>query len=261
MAWNGIEKAQTVLRMVAVYDGAIDGDVGRLSLAAAERVEGTRFLDNGRPITAARIVIAAAQIALAQAGHAVGGADGYWGPSTDAAYELWAADLAGVPLVDRTGETSWGRAGDLVRRYGAPGSAICTQGKVRPPWAMVLAWDESQSVSTISCHAEVAGSLGLIFEHIADTHTPAQIEALGLHLYGGCYNDRLMRGGSQKSIHAWGLALDFDPAHNRLHWGRDRARLAMPDADRFWRIWTAEGWTSLGRAKNYDWMHVQAPAL
>lgn len=61
--------------------------------------------------------------------------------------------------------------------------------------------------------------------------------------------------------HAWGLAIDWDPAHNKLKWGRDRARLARPEYDTWWRLWEEEGWVSLGRTRNFDWMHVQAVKL
>jgi hypothetical protein len=259
MGWNGVENAQVILRMVAGYAGAIDGDPGPRSLAAAGRIEGLR--DPRASLSAARRVIAAGQIALRQAGFDPGPADGLWGPSTDAAFEAWACDLAGVGFVDRSAENAWGREVDLVRRFGAPGSAICTMGRVRIPWRTVLAWDETQEVSTIACHADVEASLARVLENVADTHTPDQITDLGLHLYGGCFNDRLKRGGSTKSVHAWGVAVDWDPARNRLQWGRDRARLALPDAARFWAAWAAEGWTGLGPAKNFDWMHIQAPAL
>jgi len=86
----------------------------------------------------------------------------------------------------------------------------------------------------------------------------AEIRRLRLDLFGGCYNYRRMRGGSAWSTHAWGIALDFDPDRNQLSWGRDKASFAKAEFDKWWEIWENEGWTSLGRTKNYDWMHVQA---
>jgi hypothetical protein len=59
-------------------------------------------------------------------------------------------------------------------------------------------------------------------------------------------------------MHAWSIAIDFDPARNQLSWSHTRARLAKPDAVKFWEFWESEGWVSLGRAKDYDWMHIQA---
>ena len=70
-----------------------------------------------------------------------------------------------------------------------------------------------------------------------------------------------MRGGTKPSTHSWGIALDWYPSRNKLRWGRDRASLAAPDCDDWWRIWEAEGWVSLGRSRNFDWMHVQAAKI
>lgn len=87
------------------------------------------------------------------------------------------------------------------------------------------------------------------------------IRALGLDLFGGCLNVRAMRGGKALSMHSWGIAIDVDPEHNPLRWGRDKARMAGPDYAPFLDIWESEGWISLGRERNYDWMHVQAARL
>jgi hypothetical protein len=70
-----------------------------------------------------------------------------------------------------------------------------------------------------------------------------------------------MRGSSRMSTHAWAIAIDWDPDNNQLQWGRDRATLARPEYRDWWEIWEREGWLSLGRVKNYDWMHIQAAKL
>lgn len=62
-------------------------------------------------------------------------------------------------------------------------------------------------------------------------------------------------------LHSWGIAIDYDPDRNQLQWGRDRAVFAGPDYDAWWQFWEEEGWTSLGRTRNFDWMHVQAAKL
>ena len=66
-----------------------------------------------------------------------------------------------------------------------------------------------------------------------------------------------MRGGSRKSTHAWGIAVDLDPENNRLRWGCDRALFARNEYKAFWEIVEDHGATSLGRSANYDWMHFQ----
>ncbi len=87
------------------------------------------------------------------------------------------------------------------------------------------------------------------------------MDYLGFSIFGGSHNFRLMRGGSSLSTHSWGIAIDFDPARNQLHWKAAKARLARSDCIPFWEAWEKEGWVSLGRKKNYDWMHVQAARL
>lgn len=253
-----IKSAQRVLRACAGYRGAIDGMAGRQTLAAAWRIgHGHASADELLAWPVDRQVIAAAQAALHNAGYEPGPVDGFWGPQTDSAFAAWRGDV----LPDRRGEAPFGYQADMHTRFGAAGGPDCTAGLVRPPWRMVLAWDAAQVVDGFACHKALAASAQRAFDRIAAAYNPVQIRDLGLHLYGGCFNMRAMRGGSSLSTHAWGAAVDFDPARNRLHWSAPEARLSQPDAVPFWDAWEAEGWTSLGRARGYDWMHVQAPAL
>ncbi len=81
---------------------------------------------------------------------------------------------------------------------------------------------------------------------------------LGIDVFGGSLNVRKMRGGESYSMHSWGIAIDFDPERNALGWNQSKARLAAADAADFWKIWEGEGWVSMGRARDFDWMQVQA---
>jgi len=49
----------------------------------------------------------------------------------------------------------------------------------------------------------------------------------------------------------------MDPDNNQLKWGKDRASFAKPVYNDYWKIVEAEGATSLGRSRNFDWMHFQ----
>lgn len=247
---DGVKNAQRVLARVAGYRGAIDGRVGSQSLAAAGRVDDPTALEAVLgPLAPVHRVIAAAQVALMRAGFDPGPIDGRYGPATDAAFLAWRGDQ--LPT----------RGRDTAARFGPAGGAQCTAGVVTVPWRMVLAWDRREVITSFRCHELVAGSAQRAFDRIAAAYTSAQIIDLGLDQYGGCFNYRKMRGGSELSTHAYGVAIDFDPARNRLTWGADRARLAQRDAIPFWNAWGAEGWVSLGQSRNFDWMHVQAVPL
>jgi hypothetical protein len=125
------------------------------------------------------------------------------------------------------------------------------------PYVMKLAWDTGVTVKKISCHQKCAKSFHNIFEKTLKHYGEAEIKKLRLDLFGGCLNVRRMRGGSAYSIHSWGAAIDLDPDNNQLKWGRDRATLAKPAYEPFWKIVEEEGATSLGRERNFDWMHFQ----
>lgn len=197
--------------------------------------------------------------------------DGFWGPVTQDAYErlVHLLDRGTLPPLWRDDEPSeanphaWprdtGNQAAMRAFYGPPGAPPIT--RVPVPWRMRLAWDRSQSVSHIGCHAKVAPSLGRVFQKVHAHYGDAELKRLRLDLFGGCFANRKKRGGSTWSTHAWAVALDFDPERNQLKWGRDRASLDHPDYDFWWHAWEAEGWVSLGRSRNFDWMHVQAARL
>ena len=89
-----------------------------------------------------------------------------------------------------------------------------------------------------------------------------KLHELGIDRFGGCLNVRLKRGSAHSwSIHSWGVAVDLDPDRNQLRWSGTRASFARPEYDAFWKIVEGEGWTSLGRTRDYDWMHFQAARL
>lgn len=155
-------------------------------------------------------------------------------------------------------KTVWPRQPDVPSFFGAVGQ---NQTSIEIPFDMWLAWDKGTRIKKITVHKRVAESAERAFQKIANTYSPAERKNIGIDLFGGSLNVRKMRGGSSYSMHSWGIAIDFDPERNQLKWGRDKARLAKPDAVSFWVAWESEGWLSLGRAKNYDWMHIQAARL
>lgn len=153
------------------------------------------------------------------------------------------------------------------RFYGAPGT---NHVRLIPPYPMIFGVDERRdgkfvttwrNLPSFTINKKCADSAFAALSRIASEYSAADRAKLGLNRFSGCYNNRPMRGGTQLSMHAYACAIDFDAQRNQLKWGRTQARLAQPDCEAFWRAWEEQGWLSLGRVRNFDWMHVQAALL
>ena len=147
---------------------------------------------------------------------------------------------------------------ELIEKYGQPnenGNPYLVT--IQLPYVMRLSWDKNIVVSTIRCHKLVAENLKYIFTEILDVYGIDEIKRLGIDLYGGCFNFRKMRGGSDYSRHSWGVAIDLDTERNLLKETSKTARFARPEYKKMIDIFYKHGFESLGREKNYDWMHFQ----
>ncbi len=213
-----------------------------------------------------RKVVAFLQLLATDAGVDVGSIDGLWGPNTDFGYSsLRHLDEHGqlppnwrdIPQPPVTNPNHWPAEDEPALRafYGPVGTHLK---RVQLPYPHKLSWDKNVVLNSFSCHEMVGESLQRVLTQVFDHYGQERISKLGLDLFGGCFNKRKKRGGSSWSMHAWAIALDYDPERNRLHWNRNEARFARPEYDAWWRFWEAEGWVSLGRARNFDWMHIQA---
>lgn len=152
----------------------------------------------------------------------------------------------------------WPKEKDVRTFFGNAGENLTI---IDLPYPMRLAWSHGQTVSRITCHKYVAEPLKRILKNTLEHYGYERIVKLGLDLFGGCFNDRDKVGGTTKSMHAYGIAVDLDPDRNQLKWGRNKAAFAKSDYDAFWSYVEAEGGYSLGRKKNYDWMHFQFAQL
>lgn len=253
---------QRALRDKGFYKGDIDGDFGPKSREAAKSALLAAGLTAAGDWPAARRRIAVQQLMLADLGfYPPDGIDGRIGPDTRLALEKWQNHLRGVtPAAPdiRHQPTDWPRQADVPAFYGTQGE---NQVRLDLPFPMRLAWDKAVTINRMTLHRKVAESAGRVFQRIHGHYGQQRIQELRLDLFGGSLDVRRMRGGTQWSMHSWGIAIDFDPEHNQLRWGRDKASLAKPAYAAFWGFWAAEGWISLGRERNYDWMHVQAARL
>jgi hypothetical protein len=272
-----VRAIQRKLKELGHYTGRVDGDPGPETNRAVEAGLADRSgeLPNAWSGWASqRKGVAFLQIICKDAGLEVGSIDGLWGPQTDFAFESFqeSQETGELPAPWRDDEpldvnpNNWPRQTQeaLEGFYGPHGTPEGNRPplvRIACPWTLCLAWDTSQIVSAISIHEKVAHSLEQILGRVHAHYGEDRLRDLRLDLYGGSYNPRRMRGGTSWSTHAWAIAIDWDPSNNQLRWGRDRASLARREYVDWWRFWEEEGWVSLGRARNFDWMHVQAARL
>lgn len=218
-----------------------------------------------------RQLIGYIQYLCAAEGINAGPIDGYWGTQTEYGYDNlkiklttgkdpkpWRAE-EGSGIGNVVGGNNWPlqTQEELEKYYGAVGT---NQTTIKTPYRLRLAWDKAKGTTKITCHEKVADSLLRILNRVQDSYGD-KLKPLGLDLYGGCLNVRKMRGGTNWSTHSWGVSLDWDSGRNKLRWGKDKANFAKPEYTKWWQLWEEEGWVSLGRTKNYDWMHVQAAKI
>lgn len=147
---------------------------------------------------------------------------------------------------------------EIINKYGIPneiGEGYLIS--IALPYPMRIAWDTSHTVNTIRCHKLVSNNFLSIFEDLLSHYTYTKLVDLGIDLYGGCFNYRKMRGGTDWSTHSWGIAIDIDPSRNLLKETSATARFARPEYKSMIDIFYANNFVSLGIEKNYDWMHFQ----
>lgn len=145
-----------------------------------------------------------------------------------------------------SGHSIFGQPGD-------PGSLV----SIPLPYPLRPSWSPDTELTSITCHRLIAGPLTRIFQRTLEHYGMDRIRELRLDIYGGCFNNRPIRGGSRPSLHAWGIAVDLDPERNTLYMSAPEAAFSGPEYDAFWSIVEREGAFSLGRERNYDWMHFQ----
>jgi len=145
----------------------------------------------------------------------------------------------------------------LIKKYGKPDPNGGYLVSIDLPYPMRLAWDKKTTVNKMRCHKLVANKFKAVFAELLEVYGLEKIQELGIDLFGGCFNLRVMRGGSDYSRHSWGVAIDLDPERNLLKETSKTARFARPEYKKMIDIFYKHGFVSLGREKNYDWMHFE----
>lgn len=263
---------QRLLASAGYYTGAIDGDIGPRSLAGIEAIlaaHADECVSDPSRWSARRRQVGAGQLVLRHAGHATGAIDGYAGNQTAGALLEWNhRQTYGTDLVldaTRTGpavDSGFPKQSQCTAFYGKPGPAVERQlVMVDLPFTMRLDWNLPRKVTRVQLHARCADSARAAMREILRKYGEDELRRLGLDRHAGTYNHRRMRGGSAWSMHAYGCAWDFYAAPNGLTTRCPQALFCGPGYRKFFDIWEAHGWISLGRAIGRDWMHVQAARL
>jgi hypothetical protein len=143
----------------------------------------------------------------------------------------------------------------IIAKYGNPGDptnlTILTL-----PYPMRIAWDLTKTVSKIQCHKLIAPNLKAVFDALLANYGLAKLQTLGIDLFGGCVNIRLQRGSKTKwSRHAWGIAIDLDPARNGLRTKWKQAQFSKPEYKFMVDTFHQNGFIGYGPDRDYDAMH------
>lgn len=253
-----------------LYAGEIDGKRGaktNTAIEAALVVLAAQLAEDWKTWSSKRKAVAYLQSICLANNIEAGKIDGLYGPQTESASEqLKLLFITGaiprgfgdiIPVRTNPHNFPIETEASLNAYYGNPCEINLV--RVQCPWQLRLDWELRTTTNTISIHEKLADSLADILHKAYAIYGVEGISQLGLDRYGGSMNCRKKRGSrSAWSTHAWGIAIDWFPSKNKLSWNSRRASLAHPDLDPWWELWEQEGWLSLGRREDRDWMHVQA---
>lgn len=270
-----LQQLQTELKTLHYYEGNLDGKFGKLTAKAIDNaIKSKRSLpaewsEERRQLAAEQIVYKAYNIdagvldglmgeqtryaarvfdTMAKTGDAH--PEYYWRDDKDAELAKVPTEAKPIPIQ----RAKWPTQREVPNFYGERGA---NQATLELPFVMRLDWEPGTQVHRASVHTKVLEPMRRIWTNTLSHYGYDKIVELRLDRFGGCLNVRRMRGSTAWSMHSWGIAWDVDPSRNQLQWGRDRAELDATDYDAFWSFVEAEGASSLGRVKNYDWMHFQ----
>jgi hypothetical protein len=175
--------------------------------------------------------------------------DGVWGRKSNEACRRYLLSLMPHP-------NPWpkGNHQSLTAFYGEAGNESNLT-RITFPYPMFYG---GKRVTTTLVHKKCAESLLRVLNNIKEllpNHPDIQDEASD---FGGIFNNRSKRGGTSKSVHAWGAAIDLDADDNtfRDSWPQN-SDMPLEIIEAF----AKEGWQSAAAFWNKDAMHFEATRI
>jgi hypothetical protein len=159
--------------------------------------------------------------------------------------------------LDQFVQHKWPRDTDAEMQafYGPVGENVT---QITPPYQLYYA---GKPVKVITVHEKLVNPVIGALSDVLKAYGLEQIKKLKLDRFDGCLNVRKKRGGSTWSVHAYAAALDFCAENNALRMDHTEALFAKAEYEAWWRAWERQGAISLGRERDFDWMHIQFARL
>lgn len=98
---------------------------------------------------------------------------------------------------------------ELVNMFGVPSPDGTYLVKVTLPYTMRIAWDLKTEIKTTKVHKVISKQFVNAFNEVLQYYGISKIRELGLDIYGGCFEFRLMRNSNKLSRHSWGICFDI----------------------------------------------------
>ena len=157
----------------------------------------------------------------------------------------------------------WPLQADCNEFYGNPGDTPAEWAvweaanlvDISCPWVLNM---DGVVVKQIRIHRKCAESLAQVLNAIwnATGQSQSAIETLRYNRFSGSYNQRPIRGGTMRSMHGFGAAIDWDAEDNEqhatVHLFQDSSLLVVKFKEAGW-IWGGD-WSP----QSVDCMHVQS---
>lgn len=249
---NFIKDLQTLLKMIGIYNGKVDGRIGWRTHFSVIKYMGTYKAVSGLNKPFIKGMNFTKKVVDYQKCNDLS-VDGIFGIETlNSILNNEQFKCANPKAV--THKVALLTNDQAAKVFGAMGENLV---RINLPYTMTLSWDLNTKINSTLCHEKVADRLVKIFTEVRDHYGGENLDKLGLDKFGGCFNCRKVTGGDTYSTHSWGIAVDLDPVRNKFKWSSTKANFAKKEYLPFWNIVEKNGGISLGRSLNFDWMHFQ----